>query len=140
MDRRARALCPRDSGAEHRVGVDRAPDQIGHAAAAAAWPLFTAPSIVAGRPVPVQSPARKKSVIGVTGPGRSASFSGVQEKVARFSLITAVRTTFASAPAGEALPSSPSPRATMASLPSPANPRAPPTTALPADVPPPAPP
>jgi hypothetical protein len=37
---------------------------------AARWPLSTALSIVAGRPVSVQSPARKNWLTGVTAPGR----------------------------------------------------------------------
>ena len=39
-------------------------------ASAAAWPLRTAPSIVPGSPVSVQSPASSSPSTGVIGPGR----------------------------------------------------------------------
>ena len=45
-------------------------------ASAARYPLRTAPSMVAGQPVAVQSPARKTRGQGVTGPGRYASIPG----------------------------------------------------------------
>lgn len=48
-------------------------------------PLMTAPSIVAGKPVAVQSPARKRFGIEVACAGRKPSASGEHEIVARFS-------------------------------------------------------
>ena len=52
---------------------------------AARSPDSTAPSMVAGRPVCVQSPARKKLRHPVFGPGRFASWAGLATIVARFS-------------------------------------------------------
>ena len=53
---------------------------------AASQPDRTAPSIVAGRPVWTQSPARKTLLHCVREGGRMASCAGVAAKVARFSL------------------------------------------------------
>src|SRR5208282_589120 len=50
---------------------------------AARLPDRIAPSMVAGRPVSVQSPARMRLRHPVAGPGRLASCAGVAEKVAR---------------------------------------------------------
>jgi hypothetical protein len=68
---------------------------------AAFRPLRTAPSIVAGRPVSVQSPATKRPAMGVSGPGRSASSSGLDAKVASGSRRTRARRTVAPAIAGK---------------------------------------
>src|SRR5262249_38831270 len=46
------------------------------AARAAARPLRTAPSMVAGQPVSVQAPARNRPGMPVTGPGRCAAVPG----------------------------------------------------------------
>ena len=53
--------------------------------AAARSPERIAPSIVAGRPVAVQSPARKRLRQRVSAPGRRCCCAGVAAKVARFS-------------------------------------------------------
>src|SRR5216684_6042497 len=50
---------------------------------AARFPERTDPSIVAGNPVSVQSPARNRFLQLVDGPGRSAFCSGVASNVAR---------------------------------------------------------
>src|SRR5436189_2743253 len=50
---------------------------------AARSPDRTDPSMVAGNPVAVQSPARNRFLYAVTGPGRSAFCSGVASNVAR---------------------------------------------------------
>src|SRR5216684_3749567 len=50
---------------------------------AARSPDRTDPSMVAGNPVAVQSPARNRFLNAVTGPGRSAFCSGVASNVAR---------------------------------------------------------
>ena len=50
---------------------------------AAMYPLRTAPSIVAGQPLRVQSPARYKLAIDDSVPGRKLSVSGAAENVAR---------------------------------------------------------
>src|SRR2546422_742326 len=55
---------------------------------AARYPLRTAPSIVAGQPERVQSPARNRLFTAVDAAGRFTSVSGAAEKVARTSLIT----------------------------------------------------
>src|SRR5262249_53309673 len=55
-------------------------------AAAAVSPERMAPSIVAGNPVCVQSPARNRLEQAVLAPGRRWSCSGVAAKVARFSM------------------------------------------------------
>ena len=55
-------------------------------ACAAVVPERIAPSIVEGRPVAVQSPARTRFAWAVTAPGRRAASAGVAAKVARFSL------------------------------------------------------
>ena len=70
-------------------------------ASAARRPLRTAPSIVAGSPVSVQSPARNSPGSAVTGPGRSASSAGVEAKVACGSRCTSERVTAAAAIAGK---------------------------------------
>ena len=59
-------------------------------AAAALFPLTTAPSIVAGNPVSIQSPARNSPSIGVRVPGRCGC-PGASENVACFSRITVAR-------------------------------------------------
>src|SRR5208282_2980815 len=70
--------------------------------ASAAWyPLRTAPSMVAGHPVAVQSPARKTRGHGVAGVGRKASMPGRGEYVALTSLITVAFTRFAARAAGK---------------------------------------
>src|SRR4029077_4286904 len=56
------------------------------ASAAAVSPERSAPSIVAGSPVSVQSPARNRFAQRVRHGGRRASCAGVAAKVARFSL------------------------------------------------------
>src|SRR4029077_10406268 len=56
------------------------------ASAAAASPERSAPSIVAGSPVSIQSPARNRLVQDVRAEGRIKSCAGVAAKVARFSL------------------------------------------------------
>src|SRR6185437_8942789 len=53
------------------------------AKSAALWPDRTAPSIVAGRPVAVQSPARNRLGQAVFAGARLASCSGVAANVAR---------------------------------------------------------
>ena len=58
------------------------------ARAAASWPDRTAPSIVAGSPVFVQSPAKNRLAWRVRAGGRRAFWAGVWAMVARFSLIT----------------------------------------------------
>ena len=63
------------------------------ARSAAARPEITALSIVAGRPVWIQSPARKRFASGVSTPGRTASAAGVSESVACRSRTTSVRRT-----------------------------------------------
>ena len=56
---------------------------------AARYPLRTAPSMVAGQPERVQSPARNKfGTLAFAAGGRSASVPGAAENVARSSLIT----------------------------------------------------
>src|SRR5262249_28236933 len=73
-----------------RLVVD---DDRGHgwrASAAARWPLRTALSIVAGRPVSIQSPARKKPRTPVSAAGRTGC-PGASEKVARGSRTTVPR-------------------------------------------------
>ncbi len=60
-------------------------DPWANAKPAAASPERSAPSIVAGRPVSVQSPARNRLRHCVRAGGRLASCSGVAAKVARFS-------------------------------------------------------
>ncbi len=55
---------------------------------AAVYPLFTAPSMVAGSPVWVQSPARKRPRTGVTAGGLKLAASALGENVANRSLIT----------------------------------------------------
>src|SRR5208282_2325801 len=57
-------------------------------ASAARYPLRTAPSIVAGQPERVQSPARKRFRTEVRFTGRCASRPGLAENVARISLTT----------------------------------------------------
>ena len=59
------------------------------AAPAAARPLRTALSIVAGQPVSVHAPARKSRSTGVRGPGRSTCVPGAARNVARGSWVTA---------------------------------------------------
>src|SRR6267378_6984187 len=55
-------------------------------ASAALYPLRTAPSMVAGQPVAVQSPAKKKFWTVVSCLGRQRSTPGSGEKVAAASL------------------------------------------------------
>src|ERR1700675_3895621 len=57
-------------------------------ASAARYPLRTAPSMVAGQPVAVQSPARKTRGQAVADVGRGASMPGRGGEVAFTSLIT----------------------------------------------------
>src|SRR5437763_9225847 len=64
-------------------------------ASAARYPLRTAPSMVAGHAVAVQSPARNKRGHGVAFVGRYRSMPGTGEKVAFTSLITVAFTRFA---------------------------------------------
>ena len=59
-------------------------------ASAARWPLIAALSIVAGRPVLIQSPARNRPGTEVTVRGRPGC-PGATEKVARFSRTTIER-------------------------------------------------
>ena len=73
--------------------------------AAARCPLTTAPSIVAGSPVSVQSPARTSPASGVSEEGRGGS-PGASENVARFSRTALARRTVAAAAAGSAALSS----------------------------------
>ena len=61
---------------------------------AARYPLRTAPSIVAGQPVSVQSPARNRPSIGVRCGGRSASTPGRTANVAPCSVTTHHRRQF----------------------------------------------
>ena len=61
-------------------------DRCLRAKAAAVSPERSAPSMVAGSPVWVQSPARNRLRQWVLGPGRRASCAGVAAKVARFFL------------------------------------------------------
>src|SRR5882762_9259340 len=71
------------------IGLDRHQlvDCVVHRArAAAVSPDRSAPSIVAGSPVAVQSPARNRFAQRVRQGGRRASCAGVAAKVARFSL------------------------------------------------------
>src|SRR5439155_20527064 len=70
-------------------------------ARAAAKPLRTAPSMVAGRPVSVQSPARNRPLMGVAVPGRKVSASGSEAKAASGSRITTERGTAAADMAGK---------------------------------------
>src|SRR5271166_6843604 len=56
-------------------------------ASAAAYPLRTAPSIVDGHPVAVQSPARNNRGHGLLCDGRNASLPGAGENVACTSLM-----------------------------------------------------
>ena len=74
------------------------------AATAAAWPLRTAPSIVAGQPVSVQAPARNRPFMCVRGPGRSRPAPGAARKVAAFSRVTSKRSMRASRGAGSRRP------------------------------------
>ena len=67
---------------------------------ARAWPLTTAPSIVAGRPVSVQSPASKRPRTGVRVAGRGG-WPGASEKVARRSRTTTLRSSRSLAGAGD---------------------------------------
>src|SRR6266852_4752241 len=71
-------------------------------ASAARYPLRTAPSIVAGQPVAVQSPARNNPRTDVSCFGRQRSTPGSGEKVAAASLITVAFTNCASRAAGSA--------------------------------------
>src|SRR5271166_6328483 len=66
------------------------------AATAAAWPLSTAPSSVAGQPVAVQVPASTSPATAVSGPGRSAPTPGRERKVAACSRVTRKLSTVAS--------------------------------------------
>ncbi len=76
-------------------------------ASAAALPLRTAPSMVAGQPVAVQSPARNTRGQMVCARGRYASTPGCGEYVAWTSLITVDFTRFASRAPGKNSRSSP---------------------------------
>ena len=69
-------------------------------ASAAAWPLTTAPSIVAGRPVSIQSPARNSPGTSSASTGRGG-WPGATENVARFSRTTTARRSVASRAAGQ---------------------------------------
>src|SRR5271155_3219250 len=70
-------------------------------ASAARYPLRTAPSIVAGQPQRVQSPARKRLGILVGLRGRNCSRPGLAENVARTSFTTCAFSIFASAARGK---------------------------------------
>src|SRR6267143_2286804 len=70
-------------------------------ASAALYPLRTAPSMVAGQPVAVQSPARKTRGHTVSGFGRYWSIPGRGEYVACTSLITVDLSNFASHASGK---------------------------------------
>src|SRR5271166_2240067 len=65
-------------------------------ASAAPYPLRTAPSMVEGQPVAVQSPAMNNLGHGLVCDGRYASLPGAGEKVAWTSLITVALVNFAS--------------------------------------------
>lgn len=71
------------------------------AAPAASLPLRTAPSIVAGHSVAVQSPARKKPGQSVCVPGRNLSRPGTTENVARASLRIPLFNSFARSTSGK---------------------------------------
>ena len=97
---RTRQLCgaglqPCTSGRVRRRSTSAA------AASPARWPLTTALSIVAGRPVSIQSPARNRPLTGVTVCGRRGC-PGASENVARFSLTTTARITAAARAAASA--------------------------------------
>src|SRR6185312_2751488 len=68
---------------------------------AAPNPLLTAPSMVAGQPVAVQSPARNIFGQSVVKPGRYSSTPGTGENVAFTSLMTVAFVNFASRTAGK---------------------------------------
>src|ERR1700676_1059212 len=70
-------------------------------ASAARYPLRTAPSMVAGQPVAVQSPERKTRGHAVSGLGRYWSIPGRGEYVACTSLITVDLSSFASHASGK---------------------------------------
>src|SRR5713226_7013930 len=76
-------------------------------ASAAKYPLRTGPSIVAGQPVAVQSPATKNPGILVRCCGRQRSTPGSGENVAAASLITVAFSNCASRAAGRAWRTSP---------------------------------
>ena len=82
-------------------------------ASAARYPLRTAPSMVAGHPVAVQSPARKTRGHPVTAPGRYASMPGRGEYVAFTSLITVDFTRLAGRASGKNSRTSPRARSTI---------------------------
>ena len=69
-------------------------------AAAARWPLTTAPSIVAGSPVSVQSPASTNPLTPVRADGRGG-WPGASENVARRSRTTRLRSRRAARAAGQ---------------------------------------
>src|SRR5581483_2101700 len=69
-------------------------------ASAAARPLRTAPSIVAGQPVSVQAPASASPGSAVRAPGRSGRVPGAARNVARGSRVTYASTTAACCAAG----------------------------------------
>src|SRR3954463_9921928 len=85
------------SGERNRMAFPETPVR----ASAARYPLRTAPSMVAGQPVAVQSPARNTRGQGVIGTGRWASIPGRGEYVAFTSLITVDLTRFAARAAGK---------------------------------------
>ena len=76
------------------------------ATAAAARPLRTAPSMVAGQPVSVHAPATARPGQEVAGPGRSRAVPGRARKVAARSLVTRESTSRAPAASGSRRPSS----------------------------------
>ena len=76
-------------------------------ASAARYPLRTAPSIVAGHPVAVQSPARNRLGSGVRCEGRQRSAPGCGEKVAAVSFTTVAFRSRASRDSGRTCCNSP---------------------------------
>src|SRR5829696_5478968 len=99
-DEVARAVEPLGKGRRHAatssVGACRPA-----ASRAAATPLRTALSMVAGQPVSVQAPATYRPSICVFGPGRSAAVPGPCLKVARCSRVTKNSSTLADAASGK---------------------------------------
>src|SRR4029079_13110214 len=71
------------------------------ASPAAEWPLMTAPSMVAGRSLPIQSPARYSPGMAVRTGGR-AGLPGATENVAFRSRTTIARRTTAARASGQA--------------------------------------
>src|SRR5262249_59640628 len=80
--RHAHIIAARDGVARAQAAARRRSSGSARAQAAAARPETTALSIVAGRPVCTQSPARKRFAIGVVVAGRARSAAGGSESVA----------------------------------------------------------